>query len=311
MPDLKLTIPEGFNHPTALPRSAEDQESWQIANREWWESHPMRYDFRDRIQADEFSKEFYEEIDRRFFADVRTFMPWRRVPFDSLIDFQALSTSDVLEIGVGNGSHAQLISPVARSYTGIDLTEYAVTSTSRRVKLFHLDRPQVTLERMDAERMTFPDDSFDLVWSWGVVHHSANTRRIMEETQRVLRPGGIAIMMVYYRNFWNYYVVAGFCRGLLQGSLLRTRSLHKTRQYMMDGALARYYSIPEWRSLVSDLFTVKDIRIFGSKSELVPLPSGKIKNGIKAIVPDSVGRILTNRLRFGTFLVSTLQKPGS
>ncbi len=269
----------------------------------------MRYDFSEGIGATEFSKDFYEKVDERFFSDVWTFMPWNKVPFDPLIDFASLSKKDVLEIGVGNGSHAQIISGFAGSYTGIDLTEYAVKSTTKRLQLLDQVRPHVSVTRMDAEKMDFADGSFDFVWSWGVIHHSANTRKILEEIHRVLRPGGAVITMVYYRNYWNYYIVSGLFRGIFQGTLWKTRSLHETRQGLIDGAIARYYTIPEWRSLVSDLFSVEGVKIYGSKSELLPLPSGRVKSVLKSLIPNSLGRVLTNQCRMGMFLVSTLRKP--
>ncbi len=269
----------------------------------------MRYDFSDRIQASEFSKAFYREIDARFFSDVKTFMPWKEIPFDPLIEFASLHDKDVLEIGVGNGSHAQLLSSFAQSYTGIDLTDYAVKSTTKRLQ--HLDRkgPNVKVTRMDAEKMDFPDESFHLVWSWGVIHHSANTRKILEEIHRVLRPGGVAITMVYHRNLWNYYIFAGLVGGIFQGTLLKTFSVHKARQQLIDGAIARYYSIAEWKALAGDLFSVDEVKIYGSKSELIPLPNCKLKAAAKALIPNSFSRLLTNRCRMGMFLVSTLKKP--
>ena len=306
--DLKNNIPDGFDSPTALPRTPSQSEEWQQANRAWWERHPMRYDFTEELGASEFSREFYERIDERFFSDVWTYMPWKKIPFDPLIDFDTLGNKDVLEIGVGNGSHAQLISASAGSYTGIDLTDYAVKSTTMRLELLGRDRSHVSVMRMDAEKMDFADDSFDFVWSWGVIHHSANTRTILEEIHRVLRPGGVAITMVYHRNYWNYHIVAGLVRGIFQGTLWKTRSLHKTRQGLIDGALARYYTVSEWRALVSDLFTVEEVRIYGSKTELLPLPGGRLKSALKSLVPNSLARLLTNRCRMGMFLVSTLRK---
>ncbi len=271
----------------------------------------MRYDFSSQIQAKEFSKEFYQEIDDRFFSDVRTFMPWSHLPFDPLLDFRSLHDKDVLEIGVGNGSHAQLLSLFARTFTGIDLTDYAVRSTTKRLQHFDRYGASVSIRRMDAESMDFPANSFDLVWSWGVIHHSGNTRKILEEMERVLRPGGLAITMVYHRSFWNYYVIAGLFRGIFQGRILRTRSLHQTRQEIADGAIARYYSIPEWISLVADLFSVEEVKIYGSKSELIPLSHGRLKARIKSLIPNGCSRLLTNRFKMGMFLVSTLKKPRS
>jgi len=306
--DLKQTIPQGFNSPTALPQTPEEREAWQQANRAWWESHPMRYDFSAKVQEKEFSEEFYREIDARFFSDVQTFMPWKDISFDPLIDFQSLKDKDVLEIGVGNGSHAQLISPFTRSYTGIDLTDYAVTSTTKRLQLFNGAKSNTKIIRMDAERMDFADNSFDFIWSWGVIHHSANTRKIIEEMHRVLRPGGQAITMVYHRSFWNYYIFAGLFGGLLRGKLPKHGLVHNARQQLIDGAIARYYTRSEWRTLVSDLFTVDDTRIYGSKSELLPMPSGKVKDLLRIVIPNACARLMTNQCKMGMFLVSTLRK---
>lgn len=311
--DLKQNIPEGFDGPTDLPDTPEERRIWQEANRAWWESHPMRYDFSDKIQAREFSREFYREIDERFYSDLREFMPWKAVPFEALLDFASLSDHDVLEIGVGNGSHAQLISQRAGSYTGIDLTDYAVKSTTERLRQLEVEgnagKQHPKILRMDAENMTFPDCSFDLVWSWGVIHHSANTRKILEEIRRVLRPGGVAITMVYHRSFWNYYIFAGLFGGLASGTLLKTLSFHRARQNMIDGAIARYYSINEWRALTSEIFELEEIRIYGSKAELFPLPNGKLKRALKSITPNSLSRFLTNRCSMGMFLVSRVRKP--
>lgn len=47
---------------------------------------------------------------------------------------------------------------------------------------------------------------------------------------------------------------------------------------MTDAALARYYSIPEWRTVCSDLFTIDNVQIFGEKASVIPLPGGVEKN---------------------------------
>lgn len=304
-------MPEGFNDPTALPKTPEQAKEWQKANRDWWENHPMRYDFTESVEVEEFTPEFYREVDRRFFSDAAPYLPYRKIPFDTLIDFDSLPQQDVLEIGVGMGSHAQLLASRARTFAGIDLTEYAVKSTTARMKVFGLDTPQIKIIRMDAEELQFPDASFDFIWSWGVIHHSSNTRQILREMHRVLRPGGKATTMVYHRNFWNYYIYSGFFGGVVKRHLLRSRSLHEVRQAEIDGAIARFYTVPEWRSLVSEFFTVEDVRIMGSKSELIPLPAGGLKNAAMRALPDAAGRFFTNGCGLGTFLVSTLRKPGS
>ena len=301
---LKHDIPEGFERPTELPHTSIQHDRWQAKNRSWWEAHPMRYDWKESVGHPEFSREFYQEIDRRFFTEAKKFMPWTKTPFESLIPFEGLAEQDVLEIGVGNGSHAQLLASHAKSFTGIDLTDYAVKSTSARMKCFGL---RATIVRMDAEQMQFDDGSFDFIWSWGVIHHSANTEQILREMHRVLRPGGTAVTMVYHRNPWNFYVMSGLFHGLIRGEWFKTRSLHRIVQIHTDGAIARFYTIAEWRSLVAKFFDVT-IQIFGSKPELFPLPAGKFKNRMMALAPDRLTRLMLNQLRCGSFLVSTLKK---
>ena len=286
-----------------MPEDAEAASAWQHANRDWWENHPMRYDWKGGITQEEFSKGFYQEIDQRFFHSAQQFLPSACIPFDSLIDYKALRSLCVLEIGTGNGSHAQLLAEHAGSYTGIDITEYAVKSTSTRLKLLGIS---ATVVRMDAERMEFPDNSFDFIWSWGVIHHSSNTRNVLREMHRVLRPGGKAVTMVYYRGWWCYYICSGLVYGVVKGDLFKTRSLHATVQRLTDGALARYYTPDGWTVEVEQYFQTNRQFIVGAKAELVPFPGGRLKEGVLRLIPDAVGRFFTNSCRMGSMLISSM-----
>jgi len=232
-------------------------------------------------------------------------MPWRKVPFDALIDFENLRTRNILEIGVGNGSHAQLLATYAGSYTGIDLTSYAAESTSKRLNINNL---KADIMQMDAEKLSFPDETFDFIWTWGVIHHSSNTKQILKEMHRVLKPGGEAIVMVYNRGWWNYYICGGLIHGIIFGKYFKDGSLFKIMQGITDGALARYYTPTSWNMLVQDFFQVKYIIVKGSKSELFPIPGGRIKNTIMRIIPNAITRFLTNKCRMGSFLISKIEK---
>ena len=57
----------------------------------------------------------------------------------------------------------------------------------------------------DAEHLPFDDESFDRVYSWGVLHHSPDTDHAVREAIRVLRPGGQACVMLYARHSWVTY----------------------------------------------------------------------------------------------------------
>lgn len=282
-------------------------EEWQSLNKMWWETQPMRYDQREKITAEPGSLDYFREIDSRFFEAVKSFMPWRKRPFDSLIDFESLKQKEVLEIGVGHGSHAELIQPHCKSFTGIDLTKTACRMTRRRFELVNL---KANILQMDAERMSFPDQSFDFIWSWGVIHHSSDTSQIIHEMNRVLRPNGEAVVMVYHRSFWKYYVEGGLVRGLLQGKLFQHSSIDEIVQEASDGAIARYYTPKEWLKLCCGLFQVEDFLVFGQKTDLILLPPGPVKNVLARLLPDSFARLFINQLRFGSFLVVRMKKIG-
>ena len=302
---MKTGLPKGYQSPTGLPPE-EQREQWQRENRAWWEANPMRYDWNEALGASEFTRAFYDEIDRRFFEDASRYLPARVRPFDQLVPFDRLPEWDVLEIGVGNGSHAQLLAPHCRSYTGIDLTDYAVKSTASRFELLNLPG---RILRMDAEQMTLPDASFDFIWTWGVIHHSADTGQVLREMHRVLRPGGTATIMVYHRSWLYTYVYTGLLRGVLQAGLLR-HNLHELLQLNTDGAIARFYRKDEWVALVERCgFAVDQLRIMGQKSEVVLLPAGSLKNALMRVIPDPLSRLVTNRLRQGSFLITRLRKP--
>lgn len=110
---------------------------------------------------------------------------------------------DVLEIGVGMGAdHLAWAQAKPRSLTGVDLTPRAIRFAQARLQAAQLPS---TLLVADAEQLPFPNASFDVVYSWGVLHHSPDTPQAFAEVARVLRPGGTAKIMVYHT-----YSLTGF-----------------------------------------------------------------------------------------------------
>jgi len=63
-----------------------------------------------------------------------------------------------------------------------------------------------TFKKENAEQLSFPNESFDWVYSHGVLHHTPNTQRAMDEVHRVLKPGGRAIIMLYHKHSFNYFI---------------------------------------------------------------------------------------------------------
>lgn len=116
------------------------------------------------------------------------------IPFAS---FNMQTGKKVLEVGVGLGADHQMFAQSGAELYGCDLTERAIERTAKRFELLNL---KSNLQVADAENLPFNDQSFDLVYSWGVIHHSPNTKKAAEEIHRVLKSGGQARVMIYYKK---------------------------------------------------------------------------------------------------------------
>lgn len=114
----------------------------------------------------------------------------RHVPVHTMRDL------DVLEIGLGYGTLSQQIALAGARYTGLDIAKSPVDMVNSRLRQIGRDGSAVQGSML---RCPFPDESFDCVVSIGCFHHTGDAQRCMDETWRVLRPGGRAYVMVYNR----------------------------------------------------------------------------------------------------------------
>jgi SAM-dependent methyltransferase len=130
---------------------------------------------------------------------------------EQFADFEAARGRHVLEVGVGLGADHERFAAAGANLSGIDLSRRAVEHARRRLGLFGLDSGLLV---GDAERLPFASCAFDLVYSWGVIHHSPDTAAAVAEIHRVLRPGGMAKIMIYHRSslvgymLWLRYALA-------------------------------------------------------------------------------------------------------
>lgn len=168
--------------------------------REYWDGSPCDSDQSDRTRL---SREYFLDIERQRYAlqphilDVLAKIDWRG--------------KRVLEIGSGLGTDARFIIGKGGDYTGINVDRASTEATAQALRAFSL--PGRVLQR-DATCLDFPDGAFDVVYSFGVLHHIPAADRAVAEIHRVLKPGGELLVMLYNRTSVNYAVEILFLRKL-------------------------------------------------------------------------------------------------
>ena len=269
--------------------------------RRWWADNPMTYDWRGEIPFEPGSPEHLTEVERRFLAEAWFAQAPGERPFSGLIPYEELRDKDVLEIGCGTGVHARLLAEAGARLSAVDLTPTAVDLTRRRLELAGLT---ADVREADAESLPYDDGSFDFVWSWGVIHHSESTERVLSEIARVLRPGGRVALMVYHRNsitFWLNYVAY---RGVVRGGL-RHEGPDELANRWSDGVIARHYT---GRSLATALTPwFEDIRteVMGQLGEAIPLPA-RVRQPVARVVPQGAQHAVLRRA--GWFLFASARR---
>ena len=99
-----------------------------------------------------------------------------------------------------------------------------------------------------------------------------------------------------------------FLKGIGNGNFFKSFSIHKTVQLNTDGAIARYYSINEWKEAVKEKFNIKFVKIYGQHNDLIPLPAGRLKKYLGRLIPVFIMKFINTNLRQGYFLVSEIEK---
>lgn len=158
------------------------------AVRRFWEDHVNNEYF---TRSERGSPEYFEEIERRRYRHHYHLPPL----FESMA--AAGRGRRLLEVGCGIGIDTLRLARLGfGEVVGIDLTEVAVEVAAERARREGLGG--VRFEVGNAEALPFEDGAFDLVYSFGVLHHTPGIERAVAEVHRVLAPGGTAYVMLYH-----------------------------------------------------------------------------------------------------------------
>jgi ubiquinone/menaquinone biosynthesis C-methylase UbiE len=284
--------------------------------RAFWQEHPCGTKFAD---AEPGSPRFYELVEEHRYTK-----EWH-IP--AAADFSSAAGLKVLEIGCGLGTDGAQFAKAGADYTGVDLTEAAVELARKRFEISNLPGK---FQTADAENLEFADESFDLVYSHGVLHHTPDTAGAIREIHRVLRPGGRAIVMLYHRDSYNYRVNISVLRragarllkseaGIRFVNRITGEPLESLREHARllqngeenylrpdeflsqntDGAgnpLARVYSTKEARELFKD-FSDVELRIYFLNKRWLPV--------IGSLLPRSLEATLASRWGWHLWIYAT------
>jgi len=179
-----------------------------------------------------------EYVSEDYFKQYREFRYKKEHHLNCMIDWQSSKNKDVLEIGLGIGADGARWAAYARSYTGIDLTDSAVNATKRHFRLLSLNWK---ILKGNAESLPFEDNSFDIVYSHGVLHHTPSIMKALTEIFRVLRRNGEVILMLYSKNSFNYWLRVQF--------YFRLRFLFELIKYKFDLKIT-----DPWNSHIKNLY---------------------------------------------------------
>ncbi len=225
--------------------------------RSWWGDH-----YRQRYAGHE------DGLDRASFdarlRELEEFFRLRRHLAVVEMPLADLRGKTALEIGSGAGAHSALFASHGASVVAADITPERVMATARKLAL--VANGEGRAYQADAENLPFRDDSFDIVYSNGVLHHSEDTERCIEEVHRLLKPGGRAVIMLYSRHSAAYWFNI-LPRALITAEIFRWPEAQwigrvtegKPRFGKTRNPITRVYSLRAIRRLFGQ-FTVRSLR---------------------------------------------------
>jgi ubiquinone/menaquinone biosynthesis C-methylase UbiE len=199
------------------------------------------------------TREFFEAVERHRYLEYAPWMP-------EVMGFSQFPGAHLLEVGCGMGTDLLQFARGGAICTGMDLTPRSIAITRHRFSLYG-ERADFLIG--DGERLPFENDSLDVVYSNGVLHHTPDTAGAIREIRRVLKPNGIAKVMIYHKTSLNYWVDVMLKRGIIGGEFLRGHSpqdvMSRWVEYSEHGGrpLVKVYTSRQARELFKDFNEIK------------------------------------------------------
>ena len=243
-------------------------------------------------------------LSESFDFDAHAAERYRLEPYIS--DFAEFSSSAglrVLEVGVGMGADYSRWVQAGACATGVDLSAESLSRAAERCRRMGL---QTDLRQADAENLPFQDSTFDIVYSYGVMHHSPDTARCIAEAWRVLKPGGSARIMLYHHPS-----LTGLMLWLRYG-ILRGQAVRRCVYERLESPGTKTFTKNEVLALMGNFCDVRLRQVFSPGDLLLHQPSARFQGRAYQLLwklfPRRIVQLLAKPL--GLFLLITATKPG-
>lgn len=279
----------------------------------WWSNHSQDYvdpgqknhtGINHQMHKNDFS-DFLKNIDKNFYLDAYFAHNKGDSFFSKLIPFD-IENKKVLEIGCGLGAHTETLAKKKAILTSVDLAPTSIIVTKKRLKLKNL---KANLLECDAEKLPFPNDYFDIIWSWGVIHHSPNTKKCAQEISRVLSKNGTLYIMLYNKNSLYNWINVIFRYGILRGKLF-SMTFQELKNRYTDGKsdkgapLSKYFTRKEIRNnLFPDLKVISQ-HCYEQKHAFSFWVPKNFRRKFENIIPNNIYTFLWSRLGFLLFTIA-------
>ena len=172
--------------------------------REYWNRRPCN--IRHSAQPVG-TKEYFDEVEhRKYFVEPH-------IP--EFADFPRWQGKKVLEIGCGIGTDTINFARNGAFVTAVELSEASLQLAKRRAEVYGLQN-QIRFHFGDAERLSdfVPVEPYDLVYSFGVIHHTPHPEKVLQQIGRYLKPESCVKVMIYHRNSWKVlWILLSYGRG--------------------------------------------------------------------------------------------------
>lgn len=255
-----------------------------------WGTNPAGWSYGNGYKKG--TKEFFESVLQRRFTEECEWM-------DEIVHFERFRGKKVLEIGSGAGYDVYQFCSHGAIYTGIDLTPDNPIIAKKHLAYFGYD---ATFLEMDVEELALTD-SYDFVFSFGVLHHTPNIAKALKNIRRVLKDDGEAQIIVYHKHSIFYILKLILYDWVLKFQFLK-KSLKERRSEMEvthsgAQALVNLYSAKEMQKLCKQA-GFKIIKTDVRKLVRDDLPGFPFIKKLYRFIPDSLLYSLSKK--FGAYL---------